>query len=215
MSTKITFYLNTPAQPTVHQALYIGIGSDGAQTCQFLQQHYQVERLAYMHHSEDYQLPITIPHIPFPGEMAWRIGDMTFPYNCEGMSPYLLQFKENGALKYELISVDDAALEQVFSQLDHTATLVGLWAEPMVNYLLERPYTRAFRWVLRLPFTLEGYRAPDDSCRRQLSHNPNITLIDSQALFALLQYRALTLYQFGQLLQQYICKRIIQLDSIA
>lgn len=214
MSAKITFYLNTPWQSTVYEALYIGIGADGAQICKLLQQHYQVDRLAYLHHSEDYNLHESIPYIPFPGEIAWRVGDITFPYNCDGMSPYLLQFKEDGALKYKLISANEAALEQLFTELDPTATLVGLWGDPLVNYLLAQPYTQDYKWVLRLPFRLEGYGSPNDTGMVQLAGNTNITLIDSQALFELLQSKALTLSQFVELLQQYICKRIIQSDTI-
>lgn len=212
MLMKIKFYLDSAGLPDLGQVQHIGIGSDGLQICQLLYQEYRFNELAYFHHTEDHSIPLDIQFIPFPSTVEWQVGDIAFPYLGEGMSSLLLQLKEQGGLKYSIGEIDDDYLSRLFAAMHPEVVLVGLLGDPMVNYLLEQPYTQDYKWVLRLPFKLEGYGLPSDSHRAQLANESNITLIDSQALIELLQYKSLTLSQFVQLLQRYVCNKIVQLD---
>ncbi|WP_164123072.1 hypothetical protein [Sphingobacterium sp. xlx-130] len=207
----IKFYLDSAGLPDFGQIRYIGIGSDGVQICQLLYQEYRINELAYFHHTENYSLPPDIQFLPFPATVQWRVGDTAFPYMGEGMSSLLLQLKEEGGLKYNMAYIDDEYLARLFATMHPEAVLVGLWGEPMVSYLLKQSYTRAFRWLLRIPFRFEGYDVLSDIDRLQLSEQSNISLIDSQSLVHAQQPDGMALDQAFDLVHRYTCQQMMNL----
>ncbi|MBL1408706.1 hypothetical protein [Sphingobacterium faecale] len=205
----IKFYLDSAGLPDFGQIRYIGIGSDGIQICQLLYQEYRIDELAYIHHTENYSIPPDVQFVPFSATIQWQVGDITFPYFGEGMSSLLLQLKEQGGLKYNLVDIDDRYLTGLFTTMHPEAVLTGLWGEPMVSYLLRQSYTRAFRWVLRIPFRFEGYGVLSDLDRQWLSEQSNIILIDSPALVHRQQPDGMALDQAFDLVHRHVCQQMI------